>query len=374
MRRLVALDLPGGRQFVDELQRAWGAGDAVLPLDQRFDESTKLDLVRQLRASVVIDATGTATIEQGSPVEDGDALVMATSGTTGIAKGVVLTHDALRASAHATSDALRVSDDDHWLACLPLSHVGGLSVVVRSLVMGTPLTVHDGFDAEEVTNAAHSGCTLVSLVPTTLARIDTSLFRTILLGGSRPPASRPPNVIATYGLTETGSGIVYDGRPIPGVEISIGDDDEILVRGPMLMREYRDGSTSIDFDGWLHTGDAGTFDNGILSVTGRLDDLIKTGGEKVWPDAVEKALTGLVDPSCICVVGVEDPEWGERVVIVTSVELDLAEVKAKVRAALPPYCVPKDIVRVDELPTTAIGKIRRKECARIATRVLARPT
>ena len=374
MRRLVALDLPGGRKFVDELRRAWDDGDAVLPIDQRFDAATKSGLVRDLGASVVIDESGLAEVESGRPVDEGDALVMATSGTSGVAKGVVLTHDALRASAVASSSALGVGDTDRWLACLPLSHVGGLSVVVRALLTDTPLTVHDGFDADSVMRAASDGCTLVSLVPTTLGRIDPHQFRAILLGGSRPPAERPPHVIATYGLTETGSGIVYDGRPLAGVEISIGEGDEVLVRGPMLMREYRNGTTSIDTDGWLHTGDAGNFSDGLLQVTGRLDDLIKTGGEKVWPDAVEKALTGLVEPHRVCVVGVEDPDWGQVVVLVTTVDLDLSAVKAKVRETLPAFCAPRHIVRVEELPTTAIGKIRRTECIRIATRVLARPS
>lgn len=373
MRRLVALDLPGGRRFVDELQRAWDTGDAVLPLDQRFDATAKSNLIRDFGASTVVDAKGSSSVESGWPVEDGDALVMATSGTSGVAKGVVLSHDALMASARASSSALRVNDHDHWLACLPLSHVGGLSVVVRSLVMGTPLTVHDGFDAESVTRAARSGCTLVSLVPATLARIDPSLFRVILLGGSRPPTGRPSHVVATYGMTETGSGVVYDGRPLDGVEISIGDDDEILIRCPMLMRGYRDGSSTIDAGGWLHTGDAGVFADGLLEVTGRLDDLIKTGGEKVWPDAVEKAIADLVDSTRSCVVGVEDPEWGQRVVIVTTADLDLTTIKAKVRESLPAYCAPKNIVRVDALPTTAIGKIRRTECARIAARILELP-
>lgn len=375
MRRLVALDLPGGQRFIDELKRAWDAGEAVLPIDQRFDAASKAILVRDLGASIVIDPIGATTISTGTPVEDGDALVMATSGTTGVAKGVVLTHDALRASAQVSSRALRVTDDDHWLACLPLSHVGGLSVVIRSLVVGTRLTIHDGFDADAVTEAARSGCSLVSLVPTTLGRIDPSEFRVVLLGGSRPPSDRPPNVVATYGLTETGSGVVYDGRPLDDVEVSIGEDDEILIRGPILMRGYRDGSSTIDDEGWLHTGDAGSFTDGVLNVTGRLDDLIKTGGEKVWPDAVERSLVDLVDPNHICVVGIDDAEWGQKVVLVTTAaDLDLAAVKAKVRESLPAFSAPKAIVHVDSLPSTAIGKIRRGECANIAARVLSPST
>lgn len=371
MRRLVALDLPGGQRFVDELRRAWDSGDAVLPIDQRIDHATKSDLVRQLGASVVVDPNDESETSNGRPIEGGDALVMATSGTTGVAKGVVLTHQAIRASAQASSRALDVTVDDQWLACLPLSHVGGLSVVTRSLVMGTRVTIHHGFDADAVTTAARNGCSLVSLVPATLGRIDPSMFRLVLLGGSRPPVDRPTNVVATYGLTETGSGVVYDGRPLDGVEISIGADDEILIRGPMVMRGYRDGSSAIDDGGWLHTGDAGSYSDGILRVTGRLDDLIKTGGEKVWPDAVEKSLVDLVDPDLMCVVGIDDAEWGQKVVLVTTMSgLDLAMVKAKVGESLPAFAAPKVIVRVDSLPRSAIGKIRRQECASIAARIL----
>ena len=224
----------------------------------------------------------------GDEVDDGDALVVATSGSTGAPKGVVLTHDAIAASAEATSRRLEVTTDDHWLACLPLSHVGGLSVVTRALHTGTRLTVLPGFDADAV---AAVGATLVSLVATALRRIDPSIFRTIVLGGSRPPADRPPNTVTTYGMTETGSGVVYDGVPLDGVEVRLDDDAEVWLRGPMLMRCYRDGSSPFDADGWLPTGDLGRWlDDGRLHVDGRRGDLIITGGENVWPEAVEAIL------------------------------------------------------------------------------------
>ena len=120
----------------------------------------------------------------------------------------------------ATSSALAVDPStDRWLACLPLAHVGGLAVVVRALLTDTPVEVHDGFEATAVEAAAQQGATLTSLVPTALARIDPSAFRAILLGGSAMPAQRPPNTVATYGMTETFSGVVYEGWPLDGVEL-----------------------------------------------------------------------------------------------------------------------------------------------------------
>jgi len=372
VRRLVALDLPAGQRFVDELRRAWDHGDAVLPVDQRLDYVAKRALVESMRVGVWVTTEGSNSLSDDPTMNEGDALVMATSGTTGKAKGVVLTHDALEASADSSNRALGTTADDHWLACLPLAHIGGLSVVIRALLSGSELTVHEGFDARAVERSARDGCNFVSLVPTALQRIDSSLFRTVLLGGSRPPTSRPPNVIATYGLTETGSGVVYDGRPLPGVEVKCSDAGEVFVRGRMLMRCYRDGSTSIDSDGWLHTGDSGTYTDGILNITGRLDDLIKSGGEKVWPDQVERAIQVLIGDHQYCVVGVDDPEWGQKVVLVTTnSEITLDRVRSTVKESLPAFFAPKDLVVLDALPATALGKIRRAECASLAARVLS---
>ena len=293
MPNLVALDAHG-RRFVDGLREAWDAGDAVLPVDPRLPRPAAEALAAALRA--------------GEPVEPGDALVVATSGTTGAPKGVVLTHDQVAASADASSAALGVDPARHrWLACLPLSHVGGLSVVTRAWHTGTPLDVHDGFDAAAVDEAARRGCTHVSLVGTALARIDATAWERILLGGSAPPADRPANAVATYGMTETGSGVVYDGVPLPGVDLRI-EDGEVLVRGPMVATRYRDGTPVVDADGWLRTGDLGRLDDGVLTVFGRRGDLIITGGENVHPDPVERRLRAHPAIADAAVVGRPDPE------------------------------------------------------------------
>src|ERR1700677_994274 len=248
MPELVALDLAAGQGFVDALRTAWDAGDAVLPLDSRLPRPATRTVVEAMRPSVVVDTTGAQRRGDGVPVEPGDALVVATSGTTGAPKGVVLTHQAVAASARATSVRLAADPaSDRWVACLPLAHIGGLAVVTRSLVTGVPCEVLEQFDAGEVERLGGHGATLVSLVATALARTDVSGYRTVLIGGGAPPAQLPANAVTTYGMTETGSGIVYDGAPLDGVELALGDGHlgapgEVLVRGPMLLRCYRDGT------------------------------------------------------------------------------------------------------------------------------------
>ena len=346
MARLVALDALGAA-FVESMQRAWDDGDAVLPVDPRLPGPARDQLLAAARLE--------------EPVADGDALVVATSGSSGEPKLAVLTHAAVEASARATSARLDVDPDaDRWLACLPLSHVGGLSVVTRALVTDTPCTVHDRFDAAEVMQAAAAGCTRTSVVPTALARIDAAAFRTVLVGGQAPPPDRPANVIATYGLTETGSGIVYDGAPLDGVELRIVDD-EIHVRCPMLLRAYRDGHDPKDEDGWFPTGDAGTLEDGRLTVQGRIGDLIVTGGENVWPVAVERVLATHPEVAEVVVVGRADPEWGQRVVAIV-VPRDprdppsLDALRSHAKEALPPHAAPKGLELVDALPRAASGK------------------
>jgi O-succinylbenzoic acid--CoA ligase len=370
--RLIALALPGGPAFVDQLRRAWDAGDAILPVDLRLAPPARRRLFDATRPACWIDEDGAEhALDHAEPVEEGDALVMATSGTTGEPKGVVLTHDAVAASARATSRRLEVDPaSDAWWACLPLSHIGGLAVVTRSLVEGVRCEVVGGFDSEGAAKALDGGATLTSLVPTAFARLRQEVaarFRWIVLGGQATPAILPPNVITTYGMTETGSGLVYDGRPIEGAEVRLVGG-EIQVRGAMLLRGYRDGRDPKDADGWLATGDAGEIrPDGTLAVHGRLSEMIISGGENIWPSSVEAVLAAHPAVEQVAIAGAADPEWGERVVAyVVRADLGhtpaqlLAELRELVRTEIAGFAAPRAVVIVDALPRTALGKVQRE--------------
>jgi o-succinylbenzoate---CoA ligase len=382
VRDLIALLLPAGPRFVEEVRRAWENGDAVLPLDPSAPESHTASLIESLGPTIVVDRSGERTPRSaGRPVEQGDAVVVATSGTSGEPKGAVHTHDGIRHAAYSTSLAANVGPDSRWLACLPLSHVGGFSVIARALITGTALEVHARFDAAAVDRAARSGATHVSLVPTAFSRVDPSPWHTILLGGSAIPVERPPNTIATYGMTETFGGVVYDGLAVPGTRVRITgpDDDEVRtgeegtveLRTPSMMRCYRDGGDTLTSDGWFRTGDLGLIEplEQRLVVLGRSDDLIITGGEKVWPEPVERLLDTQPGIREAAVIGVPDNEWGQRVVALVVPESgspppDLDRIRDAVRSRLPVASAPKELRLVDSLPRTGLGKIRRSSLPR----------
>ena len=377
MARLVALDLPGGPTFADVVRRTWERGDAVLVLDRRATDEARQALVRLAGAHVVVDADGVEAPgpAPGAPLDDGDRLVVATSGSTGTPKLVVHTEAGLRAHAAAVHARLGVAPDrDRWLACLPLDHLGGFGVVARSLLTGTPLDVVDGFARDAVARAPDErGSTLVSLVPTALDRIPADAaahYRWIVLGGAADAADRPANVVRTYGSTETGGGVVYDGRPLQDVEVAVDGDGRIALRGPTVGRGLRreDGSVAplVDAEGWLRTGDLGELgDDGRLVVHGRADALIITGGENVWPGPVEQALATHPAVAEVVVVGEADPEWGQRVLAVV-VPVDAAhpptldDLRAHAAdAGLPSPARPRALRVVASIPRSSLGKPQR---------------
>ena len=370
MPELVAIDAAQGPALPGVLERIWSHGDAACVVDDRLDGAARATQLAALAPTRRVGDDGDeARWDGGVGVEPGDALVVATSGSTAAPRAVVLTHAAVAASAQATSARLGVDPSaDRWLCCLPCAHVGGLSVVTRALLTGTPLEVHRRFDPDAVRDAATGGATLVSLVAAALRRVARPLaFRTIVLGGAAVPAAVPANVVATWGLTETGSGVVYDGVALEGVDVA-ARDGELYVRGPMLARAYRDG-TPIDAvgpdgtRGWLATGDAGRVVGGIVEVFGRLADVINTGGEKVWPADVERVL--LTHPAVeeVAVWRRADAAWGERVVawvVPRGAPPTLDELREHVADALPRWAAPRELVVVASLPRTASGKVTRR--------------
>ena len=384
MARLVAISTLWRGAIVERLVRtAWDRGDAVL-LVPDLPPTARTGLLTATGASVelgVDDAerpTESTTGADPLELDDGDALVVVTSGSTGTPKVLVHTRASLTAHARAVHAHLGVEPDrDRWLACLPLNHLGGFGVLARSILTDTPVDVLDGFDERAVTDApAELGSTLVSLVATALDRVDASPYRWVVLGGSADPTDRAANVVHTYGLTETGGGVVYDGVALDGVEVRIDPPADgalagaIHLRTPTTARGRRgpDGTIEpiVDADGWLATADLGHLDgDGRLVVDGRSDDLIITGGENVWPGPVEEALRSHPLVADVLIRAEPDPAWGQRVAALVvptdpSSPPTLEQLRAHAKERLPASHAPRSLALVAVIPRTALGKpIRR---------------
>lgn len=271
----------------------------------------------------------------------GGPLVVHTSGSTGEPKAVTLSAQNILASALGTAALLGVHQDDRWLAPIPLHHVGGLMVLLRSVIYGTTAVV-----------AQHDpDATLASMVPTQLARgLDAGMpkLRAILVGGG-PGALKRPGVLETYGMTETCSMATLDGFPLPGVDVTIAEDGEIVISGPIVAG-----------GGSHRTGDLGVIEDGRLRVTGRIKDLIITGGENVAPAEVEAVLEQHPRVQEAAVVGRPDPEWGEALEALVVGDPDPDELRAFARERLPGFKVPKSVRLVRSLPRTESGKLLRR--------------
>jgi O-succinylbenzoic acid--CoA ligase len=344
------------------LRRCVEAHQPFCVLDQRVSPARRAHELAALGATKIIDAGGPRDLGAGSEVDADVGLVMLTSGSSGSPKAVELTWDALAASAELTQENLRGAQPPVWYPCLPANHIGGLAVVLRAIFADARLLWGDPRD---ISQAAKRGATHVALVRAQLYRHDVSGFDVVLLGGARPPGDLAANVITTWGMTETGSGVVYNGRALRGVDVT-ALEGQICVKSPTLFRSYRHAPRPriLGADGspdWFPTGDAGEVVDGVLRVRGRLDFVINTGGEKVWPEELEAALASVDGVSDVAVTSRDDPEWGERVIALVvsdqrSLETALRDVATQ---AIGPWAQPREIRYVAAIPRTANGKVRR---------------
>lgn len=329
---------------------------------------------------------------QAEPTEP-EPLVIETSGSTGAPKRVVLSRAAMRASAAATE--ARLGGPGQWLLNLPATYVAGVQVLFRSVVAGTTpvfLDEHAGFVA--AAQAMDGDRRYVSLVPTQLTRMLSSptevaalrWFDTVLVGGAavestlrRRAAEAGVRVVATYGMSETCGGCVYDGMPLDGVAVAVGQDGRVRIAGPVLFDGYdgRPGDTAEVMQGkWFVTSDLGRLDaDGRLEVLGRSDDVIVSGGVKVPAAAVAKRLREHPRVDDAEVVGVPDPEWGQRVVAVVVSQAGVAtrnvppldDLRNWVSQIHPRTWAPVRLVRVDTIPLLPNGKVDRLTLERIAS-------
>ncbi len=370
-RAVHAVTAPTGEtvlsSFVPALAAALdGAGPALLPLPTGGTRGAVLAMGR-------VD----------EPLERDDiAVVVPTSGSTGEPKGVLLTASALRHSAAATHD--RLGGPGQWLLALPVTSIAGLTVLVRSLLARTRpvvLDLYGGFDVGAfvaATTRLEPGVRrYTALVPTQLHRLldagaDLSSYDAVLLGGAAAPpgllaraAEHGAPVVTTYGMSETCGGCVYDGRPLDGVDVAVGEDGRVSIGGPVVFAGYRgrpDLTAAALVDGRHHSADLGRWSpEGLLEVLGRDDDVVVTGGVNVAGALVERVLGDHPGVRVCAVVGRPDDEWGERVVAVVQADPahgapTLEELRAFASAALEPAALPREVVVVASMPTLPSGK------------------
>ena len=401
--RVVVVE-PAGVRFASLLFACLRLGAAMVPLSPRAPAAERQRVLADARPRAVIEDGEVALLDGAARGDRDDAFVLYTSGTTGAPKGVRQTLANHLASLVACRAGLQTTEEDRWLLMLEPHHVGGLSIFLRSAAQAQPLIVVPRFDETAVLEAlAQYRPSLVSAVPTMIARLVAAggtdplrRVRVILLGGA--PAARDQlrgwleagiPISASYGLTETASqiatvppgrgldllgtaGVVNEGthveilaRPAP---TPAGDTDpdpvgEIVVQGPVVSPGYVDPAIPDGpAGGRFRTGDLGRLDHGVLTVLGRIDDAIISGGDNVQPDEVEAVLCAHPVVVDAAVAGLPDPTWGEVVTAwVVAGSVSDEELQAWCRDRLAPAKVPRRWRRVASLPRSEGGKLRRRD-------------
>lgn len=376
----VATTLPPSLAFCELLHALPRLGAALVPLNTRLPVTEQRLQAETAGALFTVDRPLDGMEAEVEPRREAAPAaihsVLFTSGSAGAPRPVALTVANQEASAAASAAAIGSDPSDRWLCPLPLFHIGGLAILVRSARARTTAVLHERFSAgRALESLERAEITLASLVPTMLTRLrDAGLgplpaLRSLILGGGRispdlldwaRDAGVP--VRCTYGMTETCSHVVVTdpwepaGPPVRGAELRIGEGGEILVRGGMV------SLGALGPDGWLHTGDSGRVDrHGRLHVEGRIGELINSGGEKVAPPTVEAVLVAHPAVADAAVAGLPDPEWGEAVTafVVERVPVSDYELLSFCREHLAGFQVPKRIERVERLPRNAAGKLER---------------
>ncbi|MFD4294316.1 o-succinylbenzoate--CoA ligase [Rhodococcus sp. NPDC058505] len=371
---LQSLPVPAGSAVLDllpVLDRALaGDGPALLPVPAGDDR----EIAR------LSDA-----LAPGEPIDDGVALVVATSGSTGVPKGAQLSPAALHASGAATHD--RLGGPGAWLLTLPAHHIAGLQVLLRGLLAGTEPVVVDvshGFDPATLPAAVaalHGPRRYTSLVPTQLvkalgdpeATAALADLDAVLLGGAATPApllaraeAAGITVVRTYGMSETCGGCVYDGAPLDGVLVRIDTDARVLLGGPMLASGYRRLPTHPAFaePGWFRTDDAGVVVDGTLRILGRLDEAISTGGLTIVPQVVEAALATHPEVAEVAVFALPDTRLGQRVAAAVVPVAGTAPTPESLREhlvrTLDGTAAPREVHLLAALPLRGPGKVDRR--------------
>jgi o-succinylbenzoate---CoA ligase len=366
-----------------------GSGPAILPVDPALPAAEVARLLDTLAPSELLTVDGTSALSAGAGAAEDTAVVIATSGSTGVPKGVELSAAALTASAAASLARIGALPGERWLCCLPTFHIAGLGVLVRSLLTGTDPVI-------AVSSGALDGCRHVSLVPTQLRRLieagrEPGGLKTVLLGGAAAAADLLAEaraagwpVVTTYGMSETCGGCVYDGVPLDGVRAAPDEEGRIVVAGPVLFSRYRlqpELTRAVLTGSGLTGGSFRTADLGYQSADGRLvirgraDDVINTGGEKVVPGEVEAVLGTSPLVTDVVVIGVPDAEWGEQVTAFV-VPADpaqppgLDDLRSIVRQALSARAAPKQVFVMPVFPQLPSGKPDRAALRESAQREL----